>query len=396
MRAFIVSGVMSCVAVVGVASPAKAQGVSEFGVFKAQRFEQTAATASTTPVSYDCAMRFDTLTADSILGGTATWSGGTGGESPANLTFLSTGYAGATPIWEYWWPSAPYTSQAILDAHCPITSYQFDVSGGTMGTASGSMSVVASAYTTSTPAIDAPSFASLAAYNPSTTMTLSTVAHAEVGGTQFSGTWIDVNDIVANTTVASNYVAGGGVALSVQIDGGTLLPAHEYQVEVFFSDRVIVANAGFSASSESAFDRTTEMSFGTLLTDGGQPPSDSGASEGGTTGTDSGVADSGDDDAADAEPPPPGVGGADAAPVGTGGSSSGGTPPIDDDDAGAPANGSSGGGGGGGGGLCSITSVGGPSGAPLGILFATIAFAATAFVRRRGVRPTAARSPRRR
>jgi len=394
MRTFIVSGVLSCVAVAGFASPAMAQGVSEFGVFKAQRFEQTAATASTTPTSYDCAMRLDTLSADSLTAATATWSGGVAGDSPATLTFLSTGTANGTPIWEYWWPSPSYTTQADLDAHCPVTTYTFALSGGTLGAAGGSMSVVASAFTTSTPAIDTPSFASLAAYNPSSTVTLSTVTHGAATGTSFTGTWLDVNDAVTNDTVASSYVGAAGT-LSVQIDGGTLLPGHGYQVEVFFSDRVIVPNAGFSASSESAFDRSTELTFGTLLDDGGEPPTDAGAVDSSVPTPDAGPLDSGSPGAPDASEPVaaddggvPEAGGSSSGGTSgsSSGSSSGGTLPVEDDDAGAPANGSTGGGGGGGG-LCSVTAVGAPSGGPMGALAATIALAACAFGRRRRTVP---------
>jgi MYXO-CTERM domain-containing protein len=118
-------------------------------------------------------------------------------------------------------------------------------------------------------AVDAPSFAAIEAYDPSTTITLSTVNHVPATGTQFSGTWLDVDDPAANTTVASAYASGGGV-LSLQLDGGTLLPAHAYQLSVYFSDRALVDNAGFTTStSESAFDLDTEVPFQTLGGDAG-------------------------------------------------------------------------------------------------------------------------------
>jgi hypothetical protein len=272
MQSRIACVVTSFVFVTGLARTASAQGVSEYGLFKIQGYQQTTNALPAMPDTFYCSLRVDTLTQSSITGGSVTWSGP---DSPATLTFLSTGSANGVPIWEYWWPSPSFTAKSDLDTNCPAGSYSFSISGGTLGAETAPFTGTADAYSTSVPAVDAPSFAAVQAYNPSTVVTLSTVTHAQAAGTQFSATWLDLDDVVANTTVASSYGADGGV-LSLQIPAGTLTPAHDYEVSVYFSDRVLVANAGFSTTSEAAFDLNTVVPFETLLADGGIPPGDGG------------------------------------------------------------------------------------------------------------------------
>ena len=258
--------------------------VAYYNLFRAKRFTQTTAAAPTTPSSYDCELRVDCTDNTTTTGGNVTF---TSPSSPAALTFYgtvapaggSTDAGGVEYAWQ--WASPSFTTQANLDTSCPTETYAFSLTCGTLGTASGNLVAAAAAWTTTVPALDSASWGQTQALDPSNIATLTTVTHTSVTGTDFSGTWIDVIDVATNTDVASAYAPGGG-PLSVTIPAGTLQPAAQYQVQIFFSDRKLTPNAGFtSATADSSFDLATVVDFETLEADGGLPPSDAAAPEGG-------------------------------------------------------------------------------------------------------------------
>jgi len=276
------------------ASAAQAD-VAYYNLFRAKRFTQTTAAAPTTPSSYDCELRVDCTDNTTTTGGNVTF---TSPSSPAALTFYgtvapaggSTDAGGLEYAWQ--WASPSFTTQANLDTNCPTETYAFSLTGGTLGTASGNLVAAAAAWATTVPALDSASWGQTRALDPSNIATLTTVTHTSVAGADFSGTWIDVIDVATNTDVASAY-APGGAPLPVTIPAGTLQPATQYEVQIFFSDRKLTPNAGFtSATADSSFDLVTVVDFETLEADGGLPPSDAAAPEGGGGG-DAEAADSG-------------------------------------------------------------------------------------------------------
>jgi hypothetical protein len=289
MRRF-ACAVASFALVLGAAAPAAAQNVSDYNAYKVQHYVQSAATPPASAGLFYCNFGFDVLVASAFTTGTVSWSTPTA-YSPAPLTLSGTGGSGSNMVWFYWWPGPEETTKAALDADCPSTAYTYAVSGGALGSVSGTLNLPADAYSSATPAVDAATFARLLTYDPSSTVTLSTVAHPAGNGTQFSATIFSLSDTVSNTTVFSVTGTDGG-AVSVQVDGGSLEPGHAYQASVDFTDRVVVDNAGFgTATAFTAFEQTTAVDFQTLAADASLPVEAGGVEDAGAPSDASGPSD---------------------------------------------------------------------------------------------------------
>jgi hypothetical protein len=374
MRKFVRSVGGASMIVLGSARLAAAQGVDDYNAFKVMSFQQTSASPASAPSVYYCNLGFDALSSDAFTTGTVTWATTTG-DSPGTLTALPTYFLGATEIWPYWWPGVQVATKAGLDAECPTTTYTFAVSGGSLGATSAILTLAPDAYSAATPAIDPASYQALQAYRPLETVIVSTVAHPQGTGTQFTATYLSVIDAVSNATVAagSNVGADAGI-VTLQIDGGVLSPAHAYQVSVDFSDRVVTTDAGFgTATAFTAFEQRSSVDFETLLDDGGVPPSDAGPM------TDAGAIQDASQPADASTTPDASIAPEDAgAPSGSSsggssGSSSGGG--GGDASVGLVPSGGSSGGSSGGGGICSATAVGAERGAGGGGILALAAIA---------------------
>lgn len=266
-------------------SPARAD-VNFFHLFKAERFEQASENASPTPASWDCIARIDASDDRTLATGTVTFAGPA---SPARLQPGGQIVGGdGLPNWVYLWSTLPLASRQELERQCPSGRYVYAIAGGTLGTATATLSLPASTFTGSVPAVDAASWRAIQAFQPGHPLTIGSVGHTSAPGAQFSATYVTVRDTTNGSVVAAGSVQGASPA-QVRIPAGTLVAGRAYEVSVAFTDRYLMPGAGFGTGESSiSFDRTTSLTFPPGPEDGGVrtpdagDPAGAGGREGGT------------------------------------------------------------------------------------------------------------------
>jgi hypothetical protein len=229
------------VAALVTASAADAQ-LTEADIGVNPTFEQTDATTVNPTGGFFSARAFVTNASD-FAGGTLTY-GGPG--SPQTLSYVP-----ADVAWEFGDSNGIF---ADLQAAYPNVDYQFDLTGGTMGPLSVTVSYAGNAYS-NTPQLAAASFNALQGLNAADSITL------DFNSMEVSPNADGDNSIIFSITNSSNMTVFSTPlptdATSVTIPGGILTAGQTYSFDLLFDDRIAVDN------TEQFYDAHTSGMFST-------------------------------------------------------------------------------------------------------------------------------------
>ncbi len=219
-------------------APAARAGIQYFDAFRTGDFQQTTANPAFTPADasfwFFTARVFQSAAGD--VGSASVTDPGPG--SPLNLAPNGNVFAGG----------GTFGSLADLDAAFPGGTYDYSITGGTLGSDTGSLTLPAThLYVQSVPAFA--NFNSIqTAVDPAQPFTFQWNSLVANPAADQSLVFFSVYDATSFATV----VDSGGLAAattSFQIPAASLLPDHQYTADVFFSSRQN-SGTGFANTSE--------------------------------------------------------------------------------------------------------------------------------------------------
>lgn len=161
---------------------------------------------------------------------------------------------------DYHYQTSYYPSQAAMDAAFPMGTYTFTGVGGTTDTAS--YQYTADDYPQSTPYLTGTEYTSLQGMNPSQPFTFN--FNPDVTGSKASASYIffTIYDVTTSTyVVVDDFLSP--TTTSVTVAANTLVAGNQYDYEIDFSNRDIVASPGAAADAQLGFDLRTDGLFTT-------------------------------------------------------------------------------------------------------------------------------------
>jgi hypothetical protein len=155
-----------------------------------------------------------------------------------------------------------FLNQAALDGAHPDGSYTFLVNAETE---SATLDLSGDYYSPAVPYLTGGSYASLQGMSAAAALTINWNAIALAAGAAEADVFLTIIDDTASVTVVDQFL---NQATTYTITGGTLQPAHNYRLSLFFSERVSsnlgsVGGAFDNATALAAYDRTTTVAFST-------------------------------------------------------------------------------------------------------------------------------------
>ncbi len=224
--------------------------VSSFGVTKTALFTQTSPAQPTTPTGYQFEADLFTTALDDAATAGITWQG-----PSRTLT--------GPPLWSY---VSPVVSKSSLDATFPSTTYTLSIGGGALGPQSGSVTLHGDAYPLDVPWVL--NYAAAQAIAPDADFVVGVETfEASSPLTTETTTLVSIQDLQGSPVYFNSFGADVGQFV---IPAGTLDPGMQYTMQLRFSARTIVDNAGFDgAFSIAAFDHLTQLAIATTFPAGG-------------------------------------------------------------------------------------------------------------------------------
>lgn len=141
-------------------------------------------------------------------------------------------FAGPPPIWA---AGASFGTQAALDAAVPFTTATFEISGGTLGTASADLDLSIDLYPNNIPQFDAATFNGLQAVDPSVDFTVAFNGFTPSAALAVTGI------LFASSTHGGAILAPKPTSTEIIIPAGTLLPNTQYSLALAYQQFIFGA-----------------------------------------------------------------------------------------------------------------------------------------------------------
>lgn len=157
-----------------------------------------------------------------------------------------------------------YASQAAMDAAFPGTTYQYNISGGILGSTSASLTTPATdLFASQVPFLSGTTFTQLQGLNSANAFTVTWPGFTPQAGINDAIIFFSITRVSDGATAFSSGALGNSQT-SVLLPANTLLPNTAYQFELDYSSRIRTTNAGFgNATSSVGFDLRTGGNFAT-------------------------------------------------------------------------------------------------------------------------------------
>ena len=243
-------------------TPASDAAITFFDIFYTASYTQSTQSPPTTPDLYYFATRVIS-------------------DTPSDLSGAKLSVPPASVLYTLF-PVAPgsflavrnYAGEAAMDAAFPAGTYNFSISGGTLGNASDSIQRVGPLFFSSEiPAFDGATMDRFAAFPADQDVSVDFGGFSPPAGTNVGTIFLTVFD--SNNAVVFNTFDNAS-AMSFTIPAGTLQPAASYRATLYYSARIETANAGFgSATSIIGCDRATSATIATRAACAGDLNADS-------------------------------------------------------------------------------------------------------------------------
>ena len=162
---------------------------------------------------------------------------------------------------DYHYQTASFPDQASMDAAFPFGTYSFTAVGGTTDTASYAYS--ADDYSATNPFLTGTDYSSLQGMNPSLDFTMH--LNPFLNGSTAAFSFIFCHGFRRNNEhlLAFNDGFLPASTTSVVIPGGTLAAGHQYDYEIDYSNRDLVASPGATDPAQLGFDVRADGLFTT-------------------------------------------------------------------------------------------------------------------------------------
>jgi hypothetical protein len=243
------AGTLALAFLVGMAGRARAE-ITFYDLLKSRDYMQTGPSAPVAPVEYD----------------------GNAGIASAIGDFMNASITSSSPISPFgltvfpgnasWFISR--TTQAQLDAAIPNgTTYTFNVSGGSLGTQSATLTLPATdQYAANVPYLTGGSYNALQGMNPSAPLTMTFDPFAAVAGTNFDFMIVDLYPAGNSQPLINTALAN--TANSYTLAANTLQPNSSYTFALSYFVNTYTLNGGFGqATQEYGFSESTFVNFTT-------------------------------------------------------------------------------------------------------------------------------------
>lgn len=253
-RARVFVGMMCALTCVSLAGAGVPPAIFDYTVFKTRVIEQVDQNQPTSFLSYSTDQRLfgANITPTSVGNPTVTF--------PDMSVRPLNEYVGDAVVTRF---EGPFVDEAALDAATPSGTYQFNISGGTLGTAQGTMSVNAVNLWSNVPFVtnwsDMQSFSTLSDFT--VTYNMPELDPLVNNG----GVFWDIVDLGTNTIVLAGF-NGFADPTDIFIPGGTLAGNTNYTVRINFSARVLNGTgtgAMLAALGQASWDTSTRAFFTT-------------------------------------------------------------------------------------------------------------------------------------
>lgn len=232
--------------------PAARASILDYDIFKVVAYSQTTNSQPSTPIGYFGTVGVISNNTTDFTAGQVT--------SASPLSPMTLSLSGGTGTYQ----SSLLASMASLNTDFPDgTIYTYQISGGTLGTETATLSTPASdEYSATVPYFTNGGFTSLQGVDASSAINLTWNAYATPAGVNTPLTFIGITQVSDGASVFG--VSGSNTFTSTMVAANTLLPDTEYDLDIVYSARNTTANAGFStASAFTAYDVRTDLVFTT-------------------------------------------------------------------------------------------------------------------------------------
>ena len=235
-----------------LAPGAHAGTISFYDLFKTIAYDQTSNAQPTTPAGY-----FGTVgvTSTSPTDFTAAEVTSVSPLSPMMLSGSAGNFIFSTPF---------VASKTSLDNDLPNgTVYSYDISGGTLGTQSATLSTPASdAYSATVPFLTNNGFTALQGVNAGDAITLDWNSYATPTGVNTPLIFVGISQVSDGSLAFGT--SGNNLLTSATVAPNTLQPGTQYDLDLVYSARIVTENAGFgTGTSFASYDVRTDLLFTT-------------------------------------------------------------------------------------------------------------------------------------
>lgn len=234
-------------------SPAAA-AIQYYRLFKVAWYQQTGNSQPTTPTNFSADVDIIFSNPGDFTSAQVTSASPS---SPMTLGFL-------TPQFAIY--STGYASSFARDTDFPnSTTYQYGISGGSLGTQTASLSTPSTnLFPSQVPYFTGTTFDQLQGMNPANPFQFNSNGYTAPGGINSPLSFFGISRVSDGQLVFG--VSGTNTDTSLVLPANTLEPETAYTVGLVYSSRIATPNAGFSgATSEVAFDLRTDLAFTTGL-----------------------------------------------------------------------------------------------------------------------------------
>ena len=225
--------------------------ITFYSLFVTNGYEQTSNAQPTLPLSYSGDVSIDFNNAGDLTAANVT------SPSPLSPMTLNVGTLNADF-------GQTYASAAQRDTDFPPSAeYQFNISGGSLGSQSASLSRPGTdAFAADVPYFTGTTYDDLQGVDATTTITLPFTGYAAPLGVNDPLIFIGITRVSDGALVYGD--SGPNTLTSFTVPAGTLQPNTDYDVNLVYSSRISIAEAGFAtATSQMAYDLRTDLLFTT-------------------------------------------------------------------------------------------------------------------------------------
>jgi len=225
--------------------------ITFYSLFVSNGYEQTSNAQPTIPLSYSGDVSIDFNNAGDLTAANVT--------SPSPLSPMTLNLGTLTAGF-----GQTYASAAQRDTNFPPSAeYQFNISGGILGSQSASLSRPGTdAFAPDVPYFTGTTYDDLQGVDATTTIILPFTGYAAPLGVNDPLIFIGITRVSDGALVYGD--SGPNTLTSFTVPVGTLQPNTDYDVNLVYSSRISIGQAGFgTATSQMAFDLRTDLFFTT-------------------------------------------------------------------------------------------------------------------------------------
>ncbi len=231
--------------------PAARASILDYDIFKTAFYSQTTNSAPSTPLGFFGAVQVISSNTTDFTAGQVTST------SPLSPMTLSVSNGAGTF-------QTPTLAKTVLDTDLPNgATYTYQISGGTLGTETATLSTPASdEYSATVPFFTNNLFTSLQGVNAGSAIDLTWNSYATPSGVNTPLIFIGITQVSGGTLVFGT--SGINTFTSSIVAANTLQPGTQYDLDIVYSARNLTSSAGFStATSFTAYDVRTDLVFTT-------------------------------------------------------------------------------------------------------------------------------------